>query len=218
MWWRRRKQTANGPGTVAYGKWRPYADRVEGSGIVVETKDDGSVYEVAWVKTEAAALEYLRRRDVREERYYVIVETPQRNLGRDMIMIFDEADGSLIEIPARTPLPELTPSPTHCSRCGYAILPAESVPFPCDGVNCGHPWHTADFAEPADEVIRAGWGYRCTKCRSAACRACYEATGEENLAATEGFVMGLGEERTHWDDIVMRLCWICRGPVTILDE
>jgi hypothetical protein len=218
MWWRRRKQAANQPGTVAYGKWRPYADSVEGSGIVVDTKDDGAVYEVAWVRTEAAALEYLRRRDVREERYYVIVETPHRNLGRDMIMIFDEVDGSLIEIPPRTPLPELTPSPTHCSRCGYAILPAQFKSFPCDGEDCGHPWHTADFAESADEVIRAGRGYRCTKCRSAACRACFEATGEENLATTQGFLMEVGEERPHWDDIVMRLCWICRGPVTILDE
>lgn len=165
MWWRRRRQTTYEPGTQAYGKWRPYADSVENSANVMDIKDNGKVYEVSWVKSEAVALEYLRRRDVRQERYYVIVETPYRNLGRDMIMIFDEADGALVEIPERTPLAELTASPTHCARCGYPIMPCSSnFEFPCDDPDCGHPWHTVDFAQTADEVIRAGGG---TAARSA---------------------------------------------------
>lgn len=219
MWWRRRKQPTYQPGTRAYGKWRLYADTVEGSDTVVDRKDNGQVYEVSWVGTEAVALEYLRRRDVRQERYYVIVETPYRNFGRDMIMIFDEADGALIEIPERTPIPELTASPTHCARCGYTILPCTHFEFSCDDPDCGHPWHTADFAQSADEVIRAGMGYRCTQCRSAACRACYEATGGENLATTDGFLLEPGDEQPHpADEITLRLCWICRSPVTIFDE
>jgi hypothetical protein len=99
-WWRRR-QRGYEPGVRAYGAWHLYADTVEGSSTVVDRKDSGQIYEVSWVKSEAVALEYLRRRDVRQEGYYVIVETPRRNLGRDMVMIFDEADGSLIEIPER---------------------------------------------------------------------------------------------------------------------
>ncbi|MEU6715037.1 hypothetical protein ABZ897_26535 [Nonomuraea sp. NPDC046802] len=219
MWWRRRKQSTYQPGTRSYGKWRSYADTVEGSVSVVDRKDNGQVYEVFWVKTEAVALEYLRRREVRQEGYYVIVETPYRNLGRDMVMIFDEADGTLIEIPERTPLPELRASSTHCVRCGYPILPSSHVEFSCDDPDCGHPWHTADFAQSADEVILAGWGYRCTKCRSAACRACYEATGSENLTTTHGFLLEPGDERPHAaDEIMLRLCWLCRSPVTIFDE
>ncbi|MFC4008582.1 hypothetical protein ACFOY2_15230 [Nonomuraea purpurea] len=213
MWWRRRKQSTNQPGT------RSYADTVESSASVVDRKDNGQVYEVFWVKTEAVALEYLRRREVRQEGYYVIVETPYRNLGRDMVMIFDEADGALIEIPERTPLPELRASPTHCARCGYPILPCSHVEFSCDDPDCGHPWHTADFGQSADEVILAGWGYRCTKCRSAACRACYEATGGENLTTTHGFLLEPGDERPHpADEIMLRLCWLCRSPVTVFDE
>lgn len=217
-WWRSRQRPYE-QGTRAYGAWRIYADTVEGSASVVDKKDNGRVYEVYWVKSEAVALEYLRRRDVRLEGYYVIVETPQRNLGRDMVMIFDEADGSLIEIPERTPLPVPTPSPTHCARCGYPILPCTHLEFRCDDPDCGHPWHTADFAQSTDEVIRAGWGYRCTQCRSAACRACYEATGSENLTTTRGFLLDPGDVQPHpADEITLRLCWVCQSPVTIFDE
>lgn len=219
MWWWRSKQGIARPGVRAYGQWRLYADTVEGSGSVVDEKDDGQVYVVSWVISEAVALEYLRGHDVRHEGVYVIVETPQRKFGRDMVMIFDEADGSLLEIPERTSLPELTPSSTHCARCGYPILPSSRVEYPCDGSDCDHPWHTADFAESTDEVIRSGLGYRCTKCRSAACRACYEATGSQNVRTTHGFVVGPGETEAHpADEITQRLCWICHAPVTIFDE
>ncbi|GAB2944949.1 hypothetical protein ACFMQL_33325 [Nonomuraea fastidiosa] len=220
MWWRRRKRSPYEPGVRAYGAWRVYADSVEGSDHIVDRKDNGHVYEVSWVKTEAIALEYLRRRDVRREGHYVIVETPHRDLGRDMIMIFDEADGSLIEIPERTPLPQPTPSPTHCARCGYPVLPVTDVtPSSCGDPDCGHPWHTADFAWSADRVILAGAGYRCTQCRSAACRACYEATGSEQTTITHGFLWDPDDEQPHpSDEILMRLCWICGSPVTILDE
>src|SRR5437660_9343946 len=105
VWWSRRsrRRSAVQLGPYSYGRRRFYADTVEGSGCVVDRKDNGAVFEVYWVKSEAVALEYLRRRDVRTEGYYVIIETPGRNLGRDMIMIFDEADGTPIEIPERTP-------------------------------------------------------------------------------------------------------------------
>jgi hypothetical protein len=207
----------------AYGAWRVYADSVEaGTHIVdrVDRKDNGHVYEVYWGTSEDIALEYPRRRDVRHEGHYVIVETPRRNLGRDMIMIFDEADGSLIEIPERTPLPRPTASPTHCARCGYPVLPVTDVaPSSCDDPDFGHPWHTADFGWSAERVILSGAGYRCTQCRSAACRACYDATGGAQTTITRGFVRGEDDGRSHPSDaILMRLCWICGSPVTILHD
>lgn len=157
MWWRRR-QRGDRPSTRAYGQRHRYADTVELSDHVTDTKDNGHVYQVIFLKSEAVALEYLRHREVRQEGLYVIVETPQRNLGRDMIMIFDEADGSLVEIPERTPLPEPTPSPTHCARCGYPILPCEHLEIRCDDPDCGHPWHVAEFMQSADEItLRRCW-------------------------------------------------------------
>lgn len=219
MWWRRRKQSKYPLGTRAYGEWQLYADTVEGSSVVVDKKDNGHVYVVSWVNSEAVALEYLRGHDVRQEGYYRVVETPNRNLARDMVMIFDEADGALIEVPERTPLPELTASTTHCARCGYPILPAARVEFPCDGSDCGHPWHTADFADPTDKVILAGWGYRCTVCRSAACRACYEATGDQNWVTTQGLLLDPADERPKESaELARRVCWVCPSPVTIFDE
>ncbi|MQA93412.1 MAG: hypothetical protein GEV11_01805 [Streptosporangiales bacterium] len=184
----------------------------------MDRKDGGAVYEVYWVKSEAVALEYLRRRDVREEQYYVIVETPERNLGRDMVMIFDEADGAMLEIPSRTPLPELRASATHCSRCGYPILPCTLVGPGCTDPDCGHAMHVNDFAQSTFEVIVGGFGYRCISCDSAACRACYEATGEK-VSSTAAFRPAANPDLPHpGGDVRVFLCWACDSPVTAFSE
>jgi hypothetical protein len=201
MWWSRRsrQQEPVQLSPYKYGRRWLYADTVEGSGTVVDRKDNGRVYEVHWVKSEAVALEYLRHRDVRQEGYYVIVETPGRDLGRDMIMIFDEADGSLIEIPERTPLPELQPSTTRCARCGYPVLPAQAM----NDEPVGPPGSivVVQFPQSPEEVVQKGMGYRCTSCRSAACAACYQATNENTD-----------------DGTLVHSCWVCNSPVTSLTE
>jgi hypothetical protein len=182
------------PGVHRYGQLRLYAETVEGSSHVVDKKDNGRIYEVHWVRSEAVALDYLRRRDVRIEGYYVIVETPHRTIGRDMIMIFDEADGSMIEIAARTPLAEPQPSSTHCTRCGYPVLPAEAA--------TEQPNTIVEFAQSPEDLIRMGMGYRCINCDSVACAACYEVTGENTEAG----------------EIPWHRCWACQSPVTAFTE
>jgi hypothetical protein len=181
-------------GVHRYGRLRLYADTVESGSHVVDKKDNGRVYEVHWVRSEAVALEYLRRRDVRIEGYYVIVETPHRTLGRDMIMIYDEVTGSMIEIAARTPLPEPQPSPTHCIRCGYPVLPANATD--------DEPGTIIAFAQSPAELVYNGMGYRCTSCGSAACAACYQVTGENTVAG----------------EITWHRCWACESPVTAFTE
>lgn len=183
-------------GPREYGRRRYYADAVEASQCVLDKEESGRVYEVYWVKSETVALEYLRRRDVRQEGHYVVITTPGRRLGRDMVTIFDEADGTLIEIPERTPLPELRPSTTHCARCGYPILPGEAV----DDVPGDPPESIVEFAQSPYEAVLKGFGYQCTKCGSAACAACYRATGEKTDVVGEG--------------VQMHRCWVCDSPVT----
>lgn len=60
--------------------------------VTTELKVSG-IYEVRRAGTRSAAMTYLRARQVREEEYYVIVETPEGNIGRNLIVIFEERSG-----------------------------------------------------------------------------------------------------------------------------
>ena len=114
MWWRRRRQATYQPGTRAYANGAPTPTTVEGSSTVVDRKDNGRVYEkVSWARTEAVALEYCAAGTSAKSLLRQIVEMPYRNLGRDMKSDLRRGRGALIEIPERTPLPELSASPTR---------------------------------------------------------------------------------------------------------
>jgi hypothetical protein len=57
-----------------------------------DKKDNGNVYEVYRSQSRATALSFLNAipQGVLPERHYVIVETPQGNVGKDMLGVFDE--------------------------------------------------------------------------------------------------------------------------------
>src|SRR5450759_4854737 len=82
-----------------------------------ENTDNGR-YDVYEAKDRQSALQFLREVEVKEPFSYVIVETPAGNLGKDVISIYDDADGSTLELGARKPLPNRTISRTHCTNCG----------------------------------------------------------------------------------------------------
>jgi hypothetical protein len=207
--WRGRgaaRPEAGGTGTVGNGQ------------VVIDRKPSGAVYEVHRAANEAAALEYLRGRDVRDQKYYVIVETPGRNLGRDLIMIFDEADGSMLEVPERNPLPDLRPSTTRCARCGYAILPATLPPSQQPEEHGPFTYRAVFFGQPPHDVIRMGWGYRCIRCRSGACESCYQATIDDMGPVPESTTVVYTAGKQLHDDGLFRTCWVCHNPVTAFTE
>lgn len=123
---------------------------------------DGNTYEVYTGPSRNRALEFLRGTEVREERKYVIVETPEGSLGKDLIMIFDEVSSQRIEFSDRKPLPELTKSKTHCTKCGYPVLPAGRWP---GGINVKDLILLEDMKEK-------GVGFYCSRCETAWCPFC----------------------------------------------
>src|SRR4051794_29315111 len=78
----------------------------------------GNRYDVYSGKDRNEAFAFLRGLEIKEERHYAIVETPDGNFGKDLIMIFDERTQDLIELAERKPLARLQKSRTHCARCG----------------------------------------------------------------------------------------------------
>lgn len=123
---------------------------------------DGNTYEVYTGPSRNRALEFLRVSEVREERRYVIVETPEGSLGKDLIMVFDEANSQRIEFNARNPLPELTKSKTHCTKCGYPVLPAGRWP---GGMNVKE-------LVLLEEMKEKGIGFYCSRCQTSWCPFC----------------------------------------------
>ncbi len=173
--------------------------------LVEIKKTDSGVYEVYRCASEADALAFLRRRDVPEEKYYLIVETPQRNLGRDLIGIFDEKSEEQIEFPERTPLREPVPSRTNCARCGYVVLKSDARQnLEAFAESFTSDPFTVKIFTSLDELMERGFGYRCTGCSSLACASCYRSTqGAIARTATGG----------------LRLtCWVCGGPVELFGE
>jgi hypothetical protein len=149
----------------------------------------GATYEVHRALNRKAALAFLRERDVKRELYYVVVETPAGNIGRDMIMIFDERTGERIEFGIRRPLPAPQPSSTDCARCGYPILPGHVPPLPA-GVGSVQIYATYE------EELTSGGGYRCQECGNLSCAICVEPSPPP------------GKRRAP-------TCWCCSGEMTL---
>ena len=119
-------------------------------------------YEIFSAKTMDAALKYLRGREVKERDYYVIVETEDGNVGKDLISIFNEETGQIMEHGTRKPFNSLKPSATHCAKCGYDIIPIK------EKINS-----LARF--DMDDLIKHGRGFQCKGCNLLFCASCVDA-------------------------------------------
>jgi hypothetical protein len=126
---------------------------------------NGNTYEVYTATSRARALEFLRATDVRKERKYVIVETPDGSIGKDMIMI--EATSQNIEFGKRKPLKRMKKSRTHCTKCGYPVFPAG--------------WSLSGAKEliGLDEMMEKGVGFLCSWCATAWCPFCVDTEAPE---------------------------------------
>jgi hypothetical protein len=142
----------------------------------------------------AAALEFLRGCEVRDERVYVIAENPQGNLGKDLVMIFEEADGAFVELAERSPAP-VNVSFGDCARCGYAVIPASAPGSAAIHYGDGQ----VRWSVSLDQMEMTGQGFKCTSCGALICAACCRAVPQQ--AAPDGR-LELG-------------CWICDRPVDV---
>lgn len=144
----------------------------------------GSTYKVYTAPGRARALEFLRACVVNEERYYLIIETPQGNFGKDLVVIFDERTSARIEFGERRPLPSPVKSPDRCARCGYPVLPFDAS---APGADALSPFEKLlqstpkDGAQPVvflEGLKDKGLGFFCPACPTAWCAFC---VSEENL-------------------------------------
>lgn len=175
--------------------WPPgYAD----DRPVRRVKKPDAVYLIEAFDSRAAALEFLRGCEVRDERVYVIAESPQGNLGKDLIMIFEEEDGAFVEIAERSALSAPEFSRENCSRCGYSVIPAAS---PFEGFSSDEPGVVTLILD-LQSMEQSGQGYQCTSCDGLACARCYQVT--PHTRAPDG-------------SLDLR-CWLCGNEVDLFTE
>lgn len=142
--------------------------------VGTERQPDATYY-VYRARSRSSALEFLRARPVKEQLVYTIVETPEGNLGRDLICIFEEATGAMIELVARQASARPTVSKTHCAWCGYSIVPVKiAMPVPEIGISQVVSYFTR---EEYRDFVKRGHGFRCLECGLLQCAAC--TAGEE---------------------------------------
>ncbi|MFG1803366.1 hypothetical protein ACGFI4_24805 [Micromonospora carbonacea] len=134
---------------------------------------EGWTYHIHEASSLAQAMTFLRQTPVTEPGVYVVVETPQGNIGRDLIYIFHEPAGTPIEHGPRPPLPEPVPSSTHCAWCGFYVEPFDLAQVP--GTATTYELHLT-----VDDVLKNGGGFRCRRCDLLQCGWC------AGLAASSG--------------------------------
>jgi CHAT domain-containing protein/tetratricopeptide (TPR) repeat protein len=120
----------------------------------------GNHYTVYRADGRSEALAFLRGQEVKEERAYLVVETPEGVLGRDLLSIYDEKSGEAIELAERLPLPTPIRSATRCSSCGYVVLPVNP--------------NFSDWVQivPLEDLREKGLGFRCPACEVLWCGRC----------------------------------------------
>jgi hypothetical protein len=134
--------------------------------VHTQRQADGNTYDVYRAATRSEALAFLRGLEVKEERRYAIVETPEGNIGKDFILIFDEKDSSTIELGQRKPLPKPQKSAGRCCSCGYPVIPYRKTP--AFGPSVGRVTEFIIIAEAKE----SGAGYVCDSCVAICCAFC----------------------------------------------
>jgi hypothetical protein len=127
--------------------------------------NEGSRYIVYKASSWQDAMTFLRQQEVKESLMYLIVETPEGNIGKDLISIFDEGNGNTLELGKRKPLHEPKKSKTHCSRCGYFVLP------------CGPLIKGVHYYISLEDMQKRGQGFFCYKCQAIWCAFCVTLDG-----------------------------------------
>ena len=126
---------------------------------------EGSRYVVYTASSWQDAMMFLREQEVKEHLLYLIAETPEGNIGKDLISIFDEGNGKTLELGKRKPLRVPKKSETHCSRCGYFVMPGAPLIKGAVHYLC------------LEDMQPFGQGFFCHKCASVMCAFCITLEG-----------------------------------------
>ncbi|MFI6056124.1 hypothetical protein ACIBCO_39430 [Streptomyces violascens] len=99
---------------------------------------------------------------------YNIVETPEGNFGRDLIFLFHEADGKLIELGERPQSHSPAPSSARCAWCGFFVIPYK---VPVNDEKAGSLQLYLTYDELAG-LVKTGGGFHCRECLLLQCAVC----------------------------------------------
>jgi len=111
-----------------FSKLLGQGEKTQADFVRTQHQPDGNTYEIYRASTRSAAIAFLRFHDVCEERGYAIVETPEGNVGKDFILIFDEKTQETIELGRRKLLSKPKTSVGRCCSCGYPVIPYRKAP------------------------------------------------------------------------------------------
>ena len=127
---------------------------------------DGNTYDIYRASSRSAALSFLRDLEVKEERRYAIVETPEGNVGKDFILIFEEKTGETVELGQRRMLAKASKAPGRCCCCGYPVLPYSKIP------DFGPSIGRVRTYVILSEAKKNGAGFACSSCGAICCAFC----------------------------------------------
>ncbi|MFJ8827801.1 hypothetical protein ACIREE_39475 [Streptomyces sp. NPDC102467] len=129
-----------------------------------------AIYHIYRGPDREQALAFLRSTPVAEPLIYLVVETPQGNVGRDLVCLFDERSGAVIEFGPRTPSQHPRQSPTHCAWCGVYVVPFDVPEYAVRNAS------TLSVYLAIDEARDRGHGWHCRACALLQCVFCCDPT------------------------------------------
>jgi len=129
-----------------------------------------SHYHVYAAPSRAQALAFLRDKEVKEQAVFVIAETPDGSIGRDLTVIFEEKTGRILEFGKRKQLAQPQKSDTHCATCGHFLFPTKITPC-------------VTYFLSIEELKEKGYGFKCGSCQAELCAYCIKLGVEGQIPA-----------------------------------
>ncbi|MFX0148879.1 MAG: hypothetical protein ACFE8E_14160 [Candidatus Hodarchaeota archaeon] len=122
-------------------------------------------YDVYSANNIKEAIKFLRKQEIKLPYYYIVIETPEGNIGKDIIGIYNEQNSELIELGRRKKLPNMKKSQEFCTQCGYFVFPMK--PFN----------NEVSHVLNIEDMCNKGVGFYCSSCETVWCAQCVVISG-----------------------------------------